>query len=111
MGSRGPECFASSCSCMTARTWPASVVRHWDLQGESLFDFLRSPFFYYFRGNQVLLQFLSNELALSCDDFVFYFNRSLCRSVTDFNCVTADSEKTMHCRKESRCLTFFFLLL
>ena len=38
--------------------------------------------FYCFRGNQVLLQFLSNELALSCDDLCFYFHRSLCRSGT-----------------------------
>ena len=61
-------------------------------EGESLFDFLLSPFFYY--CNQVLLQFLSNELALSCDDFVFYFHRSLCSSGTlslILNCVTADS--------------------
>ena len=61
-------------------------------EGESLFDFLLSPFFYY--CNQVLLQFLSNESALSCDDFVFYFHRSLCSSGTlslILNCVTADS--------------------
>ena len=24
--SRGPECFASSYSCMTARAWPARVI-------------------------------------------------------------------------------------
>ena len=103
---------------MTARAWPASVIRHWDLQArrevESLFGFLLSSFFYCFRGNQVLLQFLSNELALSCDDFVFLLSPQLVQKwniVIDFNCVTADSEKTLHCRKVIRCLTFFFLLL
>ena len=62
----------------------------------------------------MLLQFLSNELALSCDDFVFLFSTQLVQKwniVIDFNCVTADSKKTLHCRKGIRCLTFFFLLL
>ena len=62
----------------------------------------------------MLLQFLSNELALGCDDFVVFFSPQFVQKwniVIDFNCITADSEKTLHCRKVIRCLTFFFLLL
>ena len=43
----------------------------------------------------MFLQFLSNELALSCDDFVFVFSPQLVQKwniVIDFNCVTTDSD-------------------
>ena len=110
--------WVCSCSCMTARAWPASVIRHSTgspgAEGESLFDFLLSSFLIASKATKCCCSFYRTNWRLAVTILWFLFSPQFVQKwniVIDFNCITADSEKTLHCRKVIRCLTFFFLLL
>ena len=88
--------WVCSCSCMTARAWPASVIRHSTgspgAEDESLFDFLLSSFLIASKATKCCCSFYRTNWRLAVTILCFYFHRSLCRSGTLSLILTASQQ-------------------